>query len=403
MLLKTYDINVQIDEVLVNELSDDGTVLYSVLNSGQLWQINKNSGYQTLVNLGKQIDSENMAWYNRIYVDSHKGIWLYSDKTDVIYYQKDAGLEWKEIHLESDLKSESNVVLDIMDDENGQIWIGTDHEGIFVYDRANSTYTNLLHDPENSASVASNNIEKLFKDDRGIIWTGHNKKGISYCHDSFRNFKSISHKECKDISAILEDRNGNIWLGTDGNGLFLKGDSGKGAIRKMPMPNNAVVSLLEDDAGRIWIGTYLKGLFCYEKGKFTNFTKSNSKLESNDIWSLQQDRYGKIWIGSLGGRIQSLYPDRDLLRSEIKSFEGVTYTLDMFYDGGDKLYAATVYGLCVIDIVTGKQTVLLGNQKGTQNFHQTLLLSVYKDKRDLLWIGHSQGLTLWDIKRDSLY
>jgi len=401
--LKIFEINVQIGEVLINELCDDGNVLYSVLKSGQLWRIDKHSGAQSLVDLKDQPSIDNSSWYNRIYVDSREGIWLYSDKTDVIYYQSGHGSNWEKLQLVSSVRSQSNVVLDIMDDENGHIWIGTDHEGIFIYDKANKAFANLVNDRLNPSSIASNNVSTFFKDDRGILWMGHNKKGISYFHDSFRNFKSIVNEECRDISSILQDRTGNIWLGTDGNGLFVKKNALTSEIKKMPMPNYAIVSLIEDSKGRIWVGTYLNGLFCYENGKFVQFTKSNSKLSSNDIWSLEEDRYGNLWIGTLGGGIQQLQPDPQLLNSEIKTFEGIEYALDMYYDQGDKLYVCTVYGLCVIDIVTGKQVVQLGNLKGTQKFRKNLLLSAYKDDTDHLWLGHFKGLTVWDMKRDTLY
>lgn len=402
--LRVYDIKVQIDEVLVNELSDDGNVLYSILNSGQLWKIDKNSGIQSLIDLRGSLMPDQKDLFKHIYVDSHKGIWLYSDISDHVFYQKDMDSPWKQIKLVSNIKTQSNVVKDILDDKNGHIWIGTDHKGVFVYDRANESLINLVHESDNEASIASNILSTLYIDDRGIIWMGHNKKGISYCHDSFRNFRNVVGGEGIDISAILQDKHNNIWLGTDGNGLFVTKSTRKVSLKKMKMGNYAVVSLLEDSQGRIWIGTYLNGLFCYEDGNFVHFTKENSHLASNDIWSLEEDRYGKIWIGTLGGGIQRLTHDQnELLKSEIKTYEGIDYGLDMHYDGGDKLYVATVYGLCIIDIVTGKQVVHLGNKSGSQNFRQNLIVTIFKDARNFLWLGHNQGLTLWDMKNDSLY
>ena len=31
------------------------------------------------------------------------------------------------------------------------------------------------------------------------------------------------------------------------------------------------------------------------------------------------------------------------------------------------------------------------------------MLTVYKDSRDLLWIGHPHGLSIWNQKNDSIY
>lgn len=401
--LKVFSIKVHIDEVVTTELSDNGDRLYGILKSGVLWQIDKFTGEQTHINLQDYFKPEILADYNKIYIDSRGGIWLYSWKIDEIIYRERTKPEWKKMVLDSSVKAETNSVLGILDDGYGHIWIGTDHKGLFIYDRANETIANLLNDPETNSSIASNNVGCLYRDNNGIIWMGHNKKGISFYHDSFDKFVNIKHDECKDISAILEDRQGNVWLGTDGNGLYLTEKTGKSKIRKLSMPNNAIVSLLEDRKGRIWIGTYLNGLYCYENGHFSHFTKENSRLAANDIWNLKEDRYGNFWIGFLGGGIQCLRSDKESLDSLINACEDVRYALDIHYDGGDKLYVGTVFGLCVIDITTGNHTMYMGNKKGNQQFKQMLIGSIYKDGNDNIWLGHSQGLTLWDVKKDTLY
>ena len=401
--LIVYDIKVRMDEVVTIELSDDGECLYGIPRPGILWQIDKHNGKQTILNLHDSFKPKVIDQYKNVYVDCRNGIWLFSSKSDQIYYRKSSKSGWEKFVLNSSIKTQSDVVLNMLDDENGHIWIGTDHKGLFIYDRTNGTLTNLLHDPAVNSSIASNNVGCLYLDDNGIMWIGHNKKGISYYHDSFHKFVDIHDANLKDVSSIMEDRKGNVWFGTDGNGLYRKGNTPKSKIDKLPMQNNAIVSLLEDRKGRVWIGTYLNGLFCYENGKFSHFTKGNSRLTSNDIWGLKEDRYGNLWIGTLGGGVQCFCIDDGRLDSLIMAPEDVKYALSMFYDGGDKLYVGTIFGLGVVDITNGSHVTYKGNYQWTQSYKQMLITNVYKDKRDNIWLGHSHGLTLWDLKKDTLY
>lgn len=401
--VKVFRIKVHVDEVVTTELRDNADYLFGLLKSGVLWQIDKITGEQTLMDLKHYFEPAILANYIHLYIDNRNGIWLYSWKSNEIIHREGTSADWKKLVLRSSIKTQSNGVLDILDDGNGRIWIGTDHNGLFIYDRVNDAFVNLLHDPGTNSSIASNNVGCLYQDDNGIIWMGHNKKGISFYHDSFDQFVNMEQPECKDVSAILEDRQGNIWLGTDGNGLYRTESMPKGKIGKLPIPNNAIVTLLEDRKGRIWIGTYLNGLYCYENGQFSHFTKEKSMLTVNDIWSLKEDRYGNIWIGTLGGGIQCLRSDKEHFDALVQVCEEVKYALAIHYDGRDKLYVGTVFGLYMIDITTGNHTLSMGNDQGSQEFKQMLISSVYKDEKEIIWLGHSQGLTLWDLKKDTLY
>lgn len=399
--LKTFTTKEKITEASNIFLGDDGNTLFRILKSGNISAINKKDGKESISKLPEFITQSIKNQKNKIFIDAQKGVWIYA-KTASVFYQKNSHTAWQKIILNSSVNSQNDVIFDIKDGENGKVWIGTDHQGIFIYNTANNDITNIVYNPDSNSSIASNNIGCLYKDDTGTMWAGHNKKGISYYNNSFGNLVNIELQDCKDVSNFLEDKKGNIWLGTDGNGLYLKEKSGN-RIRKMPISSNVIVTLLEDKKGRIWIGTYLNGLFCYENGSFKHYTTENSNLSSNDIWNLKEDRYGNLWIGTLGHGIQCLRNDATQFETIAKTIKGLEFTLDMFYDNGDILYVGTDNGLFTIDIVTGKQEKLSGNKSKTQKFRQQFTSSVFRDSRQNVWLGHSKGLSVWDTKKDTVY
>ena len=398
-----FNLKIPIDDAITTDLGENGEFLYAIERSGACWQLNKQSGAQTFIELPNFIRQNIANNSNKIYVDSNNGLLLYSSNADQIFYKINPKKEWKSIELNSEIKTQSNVITSIVEDQTGKIWIGTDHKGLFIYDKFKDEINNIVSNPWIHTSLSSNSVQCLYRDNNEIIWIGHNKKGLSFYHESFRNFINFQHPECTDISTIMEDHLKNIWLGTDGKGLYLKKNITENSVSKLPIPNAAIISMLEDKKGRVWIGTYHKGLFCYENGKIAQHTTKNSKLTSNDIWGLKEDRYGNIWIGSLGGKIQILQSESSDFNSLISPFNDTVYVLDMFYDGGDKMYIGTGYGLSVIDITNNKRTTYYGNKRGNQSFKENQISTVYKSENGLLWLGHSDGLTIWDQKKDTLY
>lgn len=384
------------------EFSDDGDGLLSIQPNGTLWRLDKFSGQVSRIDLPSTILGEISNVGSKVFVDKDKGIWLYANKSDLIYFKKSPTHEWGKIKLISTINSQTNIVQSIIDDGNGGVLIGTDHKGQFLYNKEDGSINNYLHNPWERSSLSSNNIVCQYRDDNGVIWIGHHKTGISCYHESFQSIVNFQHSECREVSAIIEDRLGNIWLGTDGNGLFIREKAKDGVLRKLQFPNYAIVSLLEDKKGRIWIGTFQNGLFCYESGKISQFTQSNSQLLSDNIWNLQEDCFGNIWVGSLAGGIQSLNPDTKFFYPRDPNDENI-HSLGMFYDNEDKLYVGNVYGISIIDFVSGRKFVYYANRKGSQQFKQMLVSCIYKNSQDILFLGHYSGLTLWDLKTDSIY
>lgn len=378
------------------DISDNDSFLFLILDSGELWRLCKES--EVLANIESPCIGNEA--YDKIYADKQQGLWIFSHQTDLIYYKKSELHQWRLITLHSEIETKSHGVRDVLDDGKGCIWIGTDHKGIFIYERASETLKNILFTTNDNTSIASNHVACLYQDKNETIWIGHNKVGLSYCHDSFRKFITVKYPNCSDITSVMEDRNGNIWLGTDGYGLYIEGKNG--TLRKFPIFNSSIIALLEDQKGRIWISSYMNGLFCFENGKLHKFIPQNNELASNVIWGLLEDRYGKIWISSIEA-LQCLDPDNGTISSILNVDGEYIHSISTHYDGGDKLYVCTPYGLYTIDIVTGKQFLYLGNKKGTQIFKSPYISNTYKSKNNQLFLAHTNGLTIWDLNTDSLY
>ena len=385
--------------VEVMQIADDGQHLLLISNSGNLYELDIQKREWAEIALPAVIDKG----MNRVYYDKSGGIWLYSTRNDTIYHQEEGTKDWHFISLQSSEKVQSNFTRSIQDAGNGNVWIATDHKGLFIYNKNNRSQTNILHCPLQPSSIAENSIGCIYLDNEDVLWVGYVKKGLSYHHHSFQKFVNYFNPQIKNISAVLQDRNGLLWMGTDGYGLICKEIDAEDIIKRINIPGNIIVSLLEDDKGRIWIGTYLHGLLCYTDGALKQYTSENSDLSDNSIYSLKQDRLGNIWIGTLWGHLQCLNPQDGTFQDFVSQSKDQSIANSMYYDGSDTLYAGMLSGLCVMDVQSRERKMLFGNCKGSMKFQKPVIQSVHKDKEGNLWLGHNYGLTVWDTQNDTLY
>lgn len=167
------------------------------------------------------------------------------------------------------------------------------------------------------------NVHCIIQDKNGNIWLGTTGEGVyRYDGKEFTQFTEKDGLSNNKVWSVLEDTLGNIWFGTnDGVSQF----NGK-VISKVPfaMPasggfggatpqsgKNAVWSMMQDKRGVIWFGTD-KGLYCYNGKIFSGFLDNPYVINSNgltlkSIQCMFEDKKGNLWFGSGPEAYEGIY------------------------------------------------------------------------------------------------
>lgn len=124
---------------------------------------------------------------------------------------------WQSIGIAEGLSQ--GMVYDLMQDKEGFMWIAT-KDGLNRYDGYNfKVYT---HDPYNSFSISGNTCTALLQDTKGRIWIGTEKDGLNLFDTRIQKFyhaKIADKNQTNDgnysVLNIKEDTSGNIWVITD--------------------------------------------------------------------------------------------------------------------------------------------------------------------------------------------
>ena len=298
------------------------------------------------------------------------------------------------------------LITAVMDDGNGNLWIGTDDKGVYINYNQDKRLVRINKKSGNPFSLADNHINCFFKDNQNTMWVGTAKQGVSFAGLDKIAFSTCFLPEQEDVKCLQEDKKGNLWMGFDGEGL-IRQDSDKTSYTRFKMKKHSILSDLIicsclDTKGRLWFGTYGGGAFYEQGGKFIPL-RNVAPVSLKYIRRIVEDANGTLWFGTF---MQGLYAMDS--RSNFTAYtmnSSILPTgsiLDLAYSKGRNLYIGTSSGLYSIDIYTRKITPITGTKANTKSLPDSYISSLFYDSRGLLWIGTRSGMTVFDEKKDEM-
>lgn len=235
-------------------------------------------------------------------VQDKSGVWLGSDGSGITHYIPEQGLQ---THYElTDGNTPATECKPMLIDD-GTLWIGTESQGIFLFDTYKKKVT--AHYTSTDSKIPGNRVNHIYKDSKGNIWAGINggNGGIVKYDRNVKNFKNFRpeniERNVKDIYYIYEISENKLWLGTRNNGIFCY-DTDNNSFNPVPIlgRNDLSIScIFKDSKQRIWVGTFGQGLVCFSTtGDVTNVFDLGDDNGRNNICSILEDNEGHIWISS---------------------------------------------------------------------------------------------------------
>lgn len=191
---------------------------------------------------------DNMSSY-AIFLDSHKQLWVATME----------GLNrFDREHNRFDRIGKTGaIIIDIDEDKKGNLWLCTQGEGLWQYDRKSGKLRNFRYNSDDKASLPDNQVNCAFIDEGGQLWIGTFSGLCTYdtSHDSFRRIGLDVPSQ--DIQSIIEDR-GALWLSTErGIVKYVPGENVQlftlhdGLVSEQFQPNSG----LKTGDGRIFFGS----------------------------------------------------------------------------------------------------------------------------------------------------
>ncbi len=296
-----------------------------------------------------------------------------------------------------------NQIRDIKQDPNSpNIFIAT-LGGLIKYNTTTSNYSINIHDPLDNNSLISNTLLYLFIDNNQNIWVGSEDNGIGINFNSYQTFAHFKNGKVNDnniINCFLETKNKGLYIGSN-NGLYEFNKDTKTFINKLLISKynpTTIQSLYEDNKGKIWIGTISQGLYNFDIQTQKTTKLLNHYFETAEINKIIADNNGIIWVGTYNKGLFSIDPNTlETIQYSINDGLSSNKILSLYFDfEKNKLWVCTGdEGICVLEFSKNAkkpQIEYIIHSDTKKSLSSNIVNNVRKDKNGTYWISTTNGL-----------
>jgi signal transduction histidine kinase/ligand-binding sensor domain-containing protein/CheY-like chemotaxis protein len=311
------------------------------------------------------------------------------------------------------------VVLSIVQDEEGLIWVGTENSGLYCVESSGfgnvSVRKHFAAMGKDGMQRVSNAIIAAKSSKDSTLWFG-TIQGLSSLKKGADNFEHVEilsrNKNAKTfdahekaVSAIFEDQSGFLWLGTL-SGL-VKFDKTSKAYQLFPHRYEVdrygwgrITDIKEGHDGQLWLITPA-GLMTFDRatGAYNYILHDPENPESisfNITTCLEKDRSGLMWIGTAGMGI-NIHNHR---AGRFHKFSGKNrpysrtsgFSVRSVFQENDSIVWISCEVLFKWNRNSGELQNFERTSKELLSFGNTFVSAITKDGNGLIWFASSEGL-----------
>lgn len=317
-----------------SNIDNDGIVgLYYNKESNSIWILFKNGHIdvfdcktQQFIHFTQKIPKKSVA---DIKGAADGGIWIaYYDGTIQHYTPKNQKFSTISNKRLPNIK---NGIRSITDDGNDHLYIGLRIEGLYVYNLRTQKTKYFRHNPNDPQSLPGDNVRSICIDHAKNIWVGTNL-GLGLLDPftgKFKVFKHIANNPASlagdNIHQIIEMNDRTLWIASDIGGisvldlnLYKNPLTEELKFSQITKENSGLSSnnnrrIIQDSFGNIWIANYSMGIDFIAKSAASINTLQYMGKALEEVTGLYCDHQGNLWIGQ--DNQMSLYQNGKLMQT----------------------------------------------------------------------------------------
>ncbi|WP_258105503.1 sensor histidine kinase [Marinoscillum sp. MHG1-6] len=385
----------------------------------ELWRCEFDaSGSLEVKEYDKEVPSSDIR---NIVQDSHGDLWLATWDAGLYRINHRDGTFRKVLLPIEESISEGRNLLCLNVDRNGNLWIGSENDGLYLYVINEDRWLQYQHIKEVPTSLGYNSVFDIYEDSNGRVWVGLYNEGLNLADPYRKRFELIKNDGSSQyslpdgsVSAFLEVDD-QLLIASDGGGVSFFNEE-KGVFRRLSNENglksNKVISLGQTADGKVMIGSWGKGLTLYDPGSgrfeyFMHDPQNPQSIVDNYVYSICPDVHhpGHYWVSSWTSGLERFDYQAGTFRHwgwhhESQYTPGDPNIYQISYDKNQNLWLATNNGLNKGIFNAEEESLKFEkfhhDENDSASLSENAISTVLSDSKNRLWVGsNSTGLNLY--------
>lgn len=372
---------------MVFSLTYDRDGLLWVYNTERLWVRDLRSGEW----ISDALPSGGRGMVVKVVAQDHLGrVWIGRDHHGLELVSKGPGrITFEEVLGSSDAPECSSVTA-VCDDGGGTLWVGTYKRGVFYHNDAMRKF-----------SLAKGyDVNCLAPRGDGKVWVGTDGQGVGV-FDPISGATSYIPDPAEAegpaaVTSLLETDDGTLYVGSFSRGLKrLRGGRYERVVTGSPLDSTYTWALAGGEGGDIWVATLESGLFRYSpsRGVVAEYSSSTAGLPSDCVQALAMGADGTLYIGTAYG-VGVLKKGAGRVEMLAGVSPGTVH--DLTVDSRGLLWVASPRGLKVCDLQRGRvRDVEFSQPRGA-----SYVIGIQEDKGGAIWVAEGGMLISLQVRYD---
>ncbi|WP_170834921.1 sensor histidine kinase [Terriglobus roseus] len=362
-----------------------------LIASFRLYRVDLDSGLVREIRKIPGLNLESPGPVNAMMEDENGDMWFGTDMGVIHLPHGSGAAERYSPRVGSSNSLPSDRVTMLAQDSSGDIWVGFHDVAPIVIQRNSTTAETLSFQPGRSNGLRSSLVTAIGELTAGKLLIATSGATQVLDERTGRYSEPFHYLVKRDVFDIYRDHEGRTWLASD-QGIYRLRPGAQVAERLLQ--GEDVHRFLEDPGGGLWV--LLRDKLMHFSNASNDFTTLATAAGGEDFQAVSQSPDGTLWIGSSSG-IRRIDPRTGVAHSYpylngSEAGPGDSRINSLRFDTHGRLWVGTQSGLNLFDPQAQRfLRFAQPNELGGQ-----IISCILEDRSGKLWMGSNQGLLRFD-------